>query len=75
MKVDKLNLQHVKRKSDRTVRNVLEHKPAAAVNRIVGTPDYIAPEILRGEGLMSPAIDWWSVGVMLFELLVGSSIH
>jgi len=40
-------------------------------NRIIGTPDYIAPEILRGEGLMNPAIDWWSVGVLLFELLIG----
>jgi serine/threonine protein kinase len=40
-------------------------------NRIIGTPDYIAPEILIGKGLKNPAIDWWSVGVMLFEMLVG----
>ena len=39
--------------------------------RIVGTPDYIAPEILNGKGLSSRAIDYWSIGVILFELLVG----
>lgn len=38
---------------------------------IVGTPDYMAPEILDGKGLQNPVIDWWSVGVMLFEFLVG----
>jgi serine/threonine protein kinase len=36
----------------------------------VGTPDYLAPEILLGTGHAYTA-DWWSVGVILFELLVG----
>jgi serine/threonine protein kinase len=39
--------------------------------RIVGTPDYMAPEVLKGEGLQNAALDWWSVGVMLFEMIVG----
>lgn len=38
---------------------------------IVGTPDYMAPEVLDGNGLQNPVIDWWSVGVMLFEFLIG----
>lgn len=37
---------------------------------VVGTPDYLAPEILLGMGHGATA-DWWSVGVILFELLVG----
>lgn len=37
---------------------------------VVGTPDYLAPEILLGMGHSATA-DWWSVGVILFELLVG----
>lgn len=42
------------------------------MHRIIGTPDYIAPEIVNGSGsLSSPCIDWWSVGVILFEFLTG----
>ncbi|KAF3437833.1 hypothetical protein FNV43_RR20589 [Rhamnella rubrinervis] len=36
----------------------------------VGTPDYLAPEILLGTRHGATA-DWWSVGVILFELIVG----
>ncbi|KAK3137061.1 hypothetical protein QOZ80_5BG0447150 [Eleusine coracana subsp. coracana] len=36
----------------------------------VGTPDYLAPEILLGMP-HGPTADWWSVGIILFELLVG----
>ena len=41
--------------------------------RIIGTPDYIAPEILNGVvgSLNNPSIDWWSLGVILFEFLIG----
>ncbi|GMH01985.1 hypothetical protein Nepgr_003824 [Nepenthes gracilis] len=37
---------------------------------VVGTPDDLAPEILLGMGHGATA-DWWFVGVILFELLVG----
>ncbi|KAI7734201.1 hypothetical protein M8C21_003402 [Ambrosia artemisiifolia] len=36
----------------------------------VGTPDYLAPEILLGTE-HGYAADWWSVGVILFELITG----
>ncbi|CAN0923202.1 Probable serine/threonine protein kinase IREH1 [Linum grandiflorum] len=36
----------------------------------VCTPDYLAPEILLGTGRGFTA-DWWSVGIILFELIVG----
>ncbi|XP_061071739.1 protein kinase C delta type-like [Conger conger] len=33
-----------------------------------GTPHYIAPEIILGQQYFSP-VDWWSFGVLLFEML------
>ena len=36
----------------------------------VGTPDYMAPELLLGT-YSGPANDWWSVGVIVYELIVG----
>ena len=36
----------------------------------VGTPDYIAPEVFGQEGY-SEEVDWWSIGVMFFEMVVG----
>ena len=40
-------------------------------NRIIGTPDYIPPEIIRGSDFNNPGGDFWSLGVMLFEFLTG----
>jgi len=37
---------------------------------LVGTPDYIAPEVFGKDGY-TETVDWWSLGAILFEMLVG----
>ncbi|KAJ2362154.1 rim15, signal transduction response regulator, partial [Coemansia sp. RSA 2607] len=36
----------------------------------LGTPDYLAPELLLGAG-NGLAVDWWALGVCLFEFVCG----
>jgi len=35
-----------------------------------GTPEYLAPEIIQG-GPYTKAVDWWSLGCLIFEMLTG----
>ncbi|EEF33317.1 serine/threonine-protein kinase D6PKL1 [Ricinus communis] len=42
----------------------------ARSNSFVGTHEYLAPEIIKGDGHGS-AVDWWTFGIFLFELLYG----
>ena len=47
-------------------------EPNGKAQTFCGTPDYIAPEILRGQ-MYGFAVDFWSYGVLVFEMLNGYS--
>ncbi|KAI7973302.1 hypothetical protein EIK77_000650 [Talaromyces pinophilus] len=48
----------------------LREREVNYANSIVGSPDYMAPEVLKGEDY-DFTVDYWSLGCMLFEALAG----
>ncbi|KAF9590243.1 hypothetical protein IFM89_032021 [Coptis chinensis] len=51
---------------------LLAEPTSARSMSFVGTHEYLAPEIIKGEGHGS-AVDWWTFGIFLYELLYGKT--
>jgi serine/threonine protein kinase len=51
-------------------RTPLRHPTRDKLTSVVGTPDYIAPEVYRKEHCGKES-DWWSVGIIMYEMLFG----
>ncbi|KAI9324512.1 putative serine/threonine kinase, partial [Obelidium mucronatum] len=46
-------------------------EPTTDAGLIVGPLEYLAPEIIYGQG-SSYASDWWALGIILYEMMCGS---
>ncbi|GAB1523852.1 serine/threonine-protein kinase dbf2 [Rhizoctonia solani] len=64
------NVVHRSTMDRRSMYRSMRNEDARYADSIVGSPDYMAPEVLRGKPY-TYSVDFWSLGCILFEFLSG----
>ena len=54
-----------------TPTSFLNESALRTLTSVVGSPFYVAPEILQAKGYNGPKADVWSIGVILYAMLAG----
>ncbi|KAG6906765.1 hypothetical protein DXG01_012241 [Tephrocybe rancida] len=73
VKLDKVKDNQIIHRSTlerRSIYRSVRHEDPKYADSIVGSPDYMAPEVLRGKPY-TYSVDYWSLGCILFEFLAG----
>lgn len=52
--------------------SLFDESPLTILKSVVGSPFYVAPEVLQARGYDGPKADIWSLGVILFAMLAGN---
>lgn len=52
--------------------SMLAESPMRVLKSVVGSPFYVAPEVLQARGYDGPRADVWSLGVILYAMLAGN---
>lgn len=67
---NELSTIHLTAKEKRAMYQSVRQEDRSIAYSLVGSPDYMAPEMLKGTGY-DLLVDYWSLGCILFEFLAG----
>ncbi|KAL3508887.1 hypothetical protein ACH5RR_028288 [Cinchona calisaya] len=63
---------HINHRRRKTVTEFVAEPTTAFSRSCVGTHEYLAPELVSGNG-HGNGVDWWAFGVLIYELLYGTT--